>query len=340
MADGVREQKKRETRQRISDTATEMFMAYGFDNVTVAEVAAAAEVSEKTVYNYFPTKESLVFDTVDEQLERLTGAVRDREPSVAVTSAFVAALKADTARFAEAIGPERLSQISDFAAMVRGTPSLRAALSDYRHRLVAALSEVLADELQVDPADPEPMVGARALVGLAELLYDAQLRHSRDASDPARFFADVSADIDRGARLLDTGIWSLHAVVAGRRTSAQVRAAANRAEQARRQVLSALREAKREWQAACEAGHEAHRAARHGHTQAHAQSAAEARAAREQARDAIREAHAQAHAAAREAREQAHAAAREAREQARNAAREAREKARDAARQARNGGAV
>src|SRR5208283_4204051 len=61
-AEGLRERKKRLMRQRLSDTATEMFMERGFDGVRVAEVAAACGVSEKTVFNYFPTKESLVLD--------------------------------------------------------------------------------------------------------------------------------------------------------------------------------------------------------------------------------------------------------------------------------------
>jgi AcrR family transcriptional regulator len=62
MSEGLRERKTRLTRQRISDTATAMFLERGFDAVTVAEVARACDVSEKTVFNYFPTKESLVLD--------------------------------------------------------------------------------------------------------------------------------------------------------------------------------------------------------------------------------------------------------------------------------------
>ena len=60
--EGLRERKKRLMRQLISDTATAMFLERGFDEVRVAEVAAACGVSEKTVYNYFPTKESLLLD--------------------------------------------------------------------------------------------------------------------------------------------------------------------------------------------------------------------------------------------------------------------------------------
>ena len=61
-SEGLRERKKRQVRQRISDVATSMFLVHGFDNVTVAQVAAVAEVSEQTVFNYFTTKESMFFD--------------------------------------------------------------------------------------------------------------------------------------------------------------------------------------------------------------------------------------------------------------------------------------
>src|SRR2546430_1522303 len=58
---GLRDAKKLRTRQEIADQAMKLFAQRGFDGVTVAEVATAADVSEKTVYNYFPTKEDLFF---------------------------------------------------------------------------------------------------------------------------------------------------------------------------------------------------------------------------------------------------------------------------------------
>jgi AcrR family transcriptional regulator len=64
---GLRESKKLETRREIADTAMRLFVERGFDHVTVAEVAAAARVSVKTVFNYFPTKEDLFFDELPER---------------------------------------------------------------------------------------------------------------------------------------------------------------------------------------------------------------------------------------------------------------------------------
>lgn len=59
---GLRESKKRETRQLISDHATRLFIEQGFERTTIAEIAAAARVAKKTVTNYFPRKEDLALD--------------------------------------------------------------------------------------------------------------------------------------------------------------------------------------------------------------------------------------------------------------------------------------
>src|SRR6266516_1636569 len=75
---GLREAKKAQTRQAIAAAAMGLFATRGFDHVTVAEVARAAGVSEKTVFNYFPTKEDLFYDEVPERLEALTDAIRGR----------------------------------------------------------------------------------------------------------------------------------------------------------------------------------------------------------------------------------------------------------------------
>lgn len=78
MAEGLRERKKRQTRQRISDIATGLFLEHGFVTVTVAEVAEAADVSVNTVYNYFPAKEDLFLDRGEAVVDRLSGYVRGR----------------------------------------------------------------------------------------------------------------------------------------------------------------------------------------------------------------------------------------------------------------------
>src|SRR5580704_14890834 len=69
--EGLRERKKRLTRKLLSDTATRMFVARGFDEVTIADIAAACGVSEKTVWNYFPAKETLLLDVEDATVDAI-----------------------------------------------------------------------------------------------------------------------------------------------------------------------------------------------------------------------------------------------------------------------------
>src|SRR6266545_4243779 len=86
---GLRERKKRQTRQAIAEAAKRLFLERGFDQVSVAEVARAADVSEQTVFNYFPSKEDLVFERMDAFEQELLAAVRERPAGESVLRAFV-----------------------------------------------------------------------------------------------------------------------------------------------------------------------------------------------------------------------------------------------------------
>src|SRR4051794_10191745 len=77
---GLRERKKQETRDRLAHIATLLFIERGFDNVTITEVAEAADVSKMTVTNYFPLKEDLVFDAHELVVDSLARTVRERLP--------------------------------------------------------------------------------------------------------------------------------------------------------------------------------------------------------------------------------------------------------------------
>src|SRR6266508_6253841 len=85
---GLRERKKQQTRRAIREAAMRLFLERGFDQVSVAEVARAADVSEQTVYNYFPTKEDLVYERMDAFEQELLAAVRERPADEPVLRAF------------------------------------------------------------------------------------------------------------------------------------------------------------------------------------------------------------------------------------------------------------
>src|ERR671924_1724037 len=85
---GLRERKKQQTWGLIAQTARRLFQERGFDAVTVADVARAADVSRKTVFNYFPTKEDLFYSGLELFEAQLIEAVRDRPPGESVLTAF------------------------------------------------------------------------------------------------------------------------------------------------------------------------------------------------------------------------------------------------------------
>jgi AcrR family transcriptional regulator len=245
-AEGLRERKRRLTRQRISDVATTLFSARGFDNVKVSEVAEIVGVSEKTIYNYFPTKEAMVLDIADEAIARLARALRERLQGETVTGAALRALLEDLERF-DRMPDELLRFFLLFGEMLDSAPSLRAAWVDMQNRIATVAAEELAKRADVDPRDPEPMIAGRALAGLGQVAFDSRVRHIRAGLRGAALRGAVTGDLERAARMLDTGLWSFDLLAQGNRKRQQIQDAMQAAEEARAQVLKALRQARTAW---------------------------------------------------------------------------------------------
>jgi AcrR family transcriptional regulator len=244
--EGLRERKRRLTRQTISDAATTMFGTRGFDNVTVSEVAARVGVSEKTIYNYFPTKESMVLDEADAGLAEIARALRERRPDESLTEAVLRALERDTRRLDD-LADDMIALVPMFVEMIETTAALRAAWLDLHDRLVEVVREELAVQAGVDPRDPEVGVAGRALVGLVQVSLESRVRRIRDGLRGQALRSAVNSDVDRAARLLETGLWSFELLTRGARAAHQARELAQAAEQARAQVVSALRQARETW---------------------------------------------------------------------------------------------
>lgn len=206
--EALRERKRRLTRQLISDAATVMFASRGFDAVKVSEVADRVNVSMKTLYNYFPTKESMVLDNADELVERLATALRDRPAGMSITEAVVAALEADTDGF-ELFDDGLAAFVSTFEAMIMQTPALHARWLEILDRLARVAAEQLALQAGIEPTDPEPTVAGRALVGLVHVDIDSRVRHIRAGRRGAQLRDAIAGDIRQAARLLETGLASL-----------------------------------------------------------------------------------------------------------------------------------
>ena len=244
--EGLRERKRRATRQRISDVATIMFAARGFDKVKVSEVAEVVGVSEKTIFNYFPTKESMVLDWADEAVESVSRMLRERPPDESLTETVVRAMKRDMEMF-DAVPDELVEFLPRFGELIESTPALRAAWGDMYSRIVTVAREELAARAEVDPRDPEPMIAARALTGLSEVAFESRVRWIQEGLRGTELRDAVHADLERAARLLETGLWSFNLLTHGRRTRQQVLDAAKAAEDARAQVVKALRQARTAW---------------------------------------------------------------------------------------------
>jgi len=205
---GLRERKKRQMRQHLSDTATGMFLERGFDQVRVSEVAAACGVSEKTVYNYFPTKESLLLDREDLMAETLRRALA--APGSA-TDAAVDALAEDLDELEDSVsagaaGAVELMMIDRFGSMVEATPSLRAAQTDMMDRLLQIAAKALAERDGTDPESPENQIAANALMGLWRVQFKAMRRYADGKRTPAEVREAVLAEVLRAAQVVDEGL--------------------------------------------------------------------------------------------------------------------------------------
>ncbi|MBJ7328475.1 MAG: TetR family transcriptional regulator [Solirubrobacteraceae bacterium] len=244
--EGLRERKKRETRQEISDVATVMFCVRGFDHVRVSEIAAEAGVSEKTVFNYFPSKESLVFDEADALEEALAKAVRTRAPEVSPTEALITMIDGWGRQLVDVPDDIRPFQLR-FREMIAETPELRVFQHELTDRFVDVIAGALAEAAEIDPRAPEPRAAAFALAALFQVWREAYDRHLADGLWGEELHAAAMDELRRAARLLDTGLWSFNVVVQGVKSKTELVAAAKAAKDAHKQVGDALKRARDDW---------------------------------------------------------------------------------------------
>ncbi|MEV4295745.1 TetR/AcrR family transcriptional regulator [Microbispora rosea] len=204
MEEGLRERKKRETRQRIADVAMGMFLQRGFDNVTVAEVARAADVSVNTVFNYFRTKEDMFLDRSEETEDLLARAVRERragETAVeAVRRDFFEALDAGDWRYGMSEGADL------FAQRVRESPALQSRVRMLDVHREARLARTLADETDADPDDLTPWLVSAQICAVVRALTRHFAMRQMAGEHAALIRADIREHAERAFDLLERGI--------------------------------------------------------------------------------------------------------------------------------------
>src|SRR5262245_7893702 len=139
---GLRERKKEQTRQHIAETARRLFGERGFDQVTVAEIARAADVSAQTVFNYFPTKEDLVYWRLGAFEAELLEAVRERSAAEPALAAFKRFLLSQRGLLGQS-DPAAYEQLVALTRTIVASPALQAR----ERQILEGYTATLAAEL-------------------------------------------------------------------------------------------------------------------------------------------------------------------------------------------------
>jgi len=198
---GLRETKKLATRQQIAEVAMRLFVLRGFDRVTVAEVAADAGVSEKTVFNYFPTKEDLFFDEVPERARRLAEAIRSRPDGESIIATLRALQVGEAARLTS-------PGFAAFARVLEESQALRAKeleiMALFAHSLAGAL-----EEEGIDPRDAR--IAASLLISVHRHFFRAARTQALAGKHGPAASRRLRSDLERAYALLEHGLGDLDA---------------------------------------------------------------------------------------------------------------------------------
>lgn len=201
---GVRAVRKQQTRERIAAVAMELFAARGFDAVSVAEVARAAGVTEKTVFNHYATKEDLVYSGDRAFEAALLAAVSGRPPGESAHAAVTAFL---LDRYRGFVGdPAREARQLTLARLLADSPALQARERQILARYAAALRAQLTREHPTDDDDLRPQVAADALIAAHSAVVGAFRRAALAGRAPEEFAPRVLASARAAFDLLARGL--------------------------------------------------------------------------------------------------------------------------------------
>lgn len=205
---GLRERKKLRTRAAISDAAIALFLAHGFEQVSVARVAAEAEVSKRTLFAYFPTKEDLVLHRFADHEDENARSVRARLPGQSPLDALREHVLDGLRRRDPITGlnddPEPLALLQ----MVSDTPSLAGRLLQYLARSEDELAAALAET--AGPAWPPgtPRVFAAAVTAVLRALAQENARRLAAGESSSAVYPDAAAAVEHAFALLTDGFGS------------------------------------------------------------------------------------------------------------------------------------
>ncbi|MEV5508992.1 TetR/AcrR family transcriptional regulator [Streptomyces orinoci] len=200
----LRERKKIQTRAVIWRTAADLFIERGYDNVSVAEVAAAAQVSKMTVFNYVSSKEDLVLGPMEVHIDDAARAVRDRRPGESVVAAVRDQFLRALAEHDASVGLLDEESILRVLRLIDRTPALR----DRRHQFSLRAQQLLAEELEsAVPGDPHlARVAAAQLMGARNALIDHNIQRLLAGESAAAVQPDAVALAERAFAMVEFGL--------------------------------------------------------------------------------------------------------------------------------------
>lgn len=197
---GLRERKKRRTRQAIAAAALELFSERGYEETTIADIAAAADVAPRTFFSYFPSKEDVVFAEIDDRLADVRERL-DRRPAGETPLATMRRVVLETM---EALAAEHGRFATARIKLMLERPALQARalqrLYEAEHELAGRL-QIICPAL--DPSDAAVVVGATVGGLQAAIIYCRT--HGYDN-------AQLDAALDRALDIMERGLGSLPAL--------------------------------------------------------------------------------------------------------------------------------
>ncbi|WP_328444030.1 TetR family transcriptional regulator [Amycolatopsis sp. NBC_00438] len=200
---GLRERKKLRTRAAISTAAITLFLERGFDAVGVAEVARVAEVSKRTLFAYFPSKEDLVLHRFADHETDAADVVRARRPGQGPLAALREAFLRGLAEREPVTGLCDAPEVVAVFRLVTGTPALVARLTEFTSAGEAALALALK-EAEVPAPDAE--LAAAQIAAVRRLLATANMDAVAAGIPAVRRHPDAVAAADRAFLLLSSGV--------------------------------------------------------------------------------------------------------------------------------------
>jgi AcrR family transcriptional regulator len=202
---GLRERKKQQTRELIANTARRLFSERGFDDVSVAEIAREAEVSEATVFNYFPVKEDLIYHRMEAFEAEMLQAIQQRQSDQSVVEAF-GRFVTKPRGFLESSDKDATQALATITRVITESSALLTREREIFERYTRTLAEFIAQENGMSSDDAEPWVIANALMGLHRALLDYVRRRVLAGVDNTRIAQEVNEQGGRALARLEQGL--------------------------------------------------------------------------------------------------------------------------------------